>query len=76
MKNALCTMPPWVEISCKTCLIFLIYLGKICTSVGTLIIGVYLVYLITGQALGESSTIQKVLASLLLVCRWTLNLGS
>ena len=60
MKNTLCTMPFWVKISCKACLIFSnIFSGDLHADI--LIIGLYLVCLITGQALGEGSTIYKVL---------------
>ena len=49
-------MSPWVEILCKACLTFLnIFSDDL--HVGILIIGLYLVCLITGQALGEGSTI-------------------
>ena len=56
MKNTLCTMPPWLDISCKANLIFLnVFSDDL--QVGTLIIRLYLVCLIIGQALGEISTI-------------------
>ena len=48
-------MPLWAGISCKACLIFSnIFSGDL--HVGTSIIGLYLVCLIIGQALGEGST--------------------
>ena len=49
MKNTLCTMPPWVEISCKAYLLFNIFSDD--PHVGNLILGLYLVFLITGQIL-------------------------
>ena len=61
LKNTLCTMPPWVDILCKAPLIFSnIFSDDL--HVGTLIKELCLVCLITGQALGEGRTIQKVLA--------------
>ena len=49
-------MPPWVETSCKACLILSnIFSGDL--HVGTLVIGLYLVCLVTGPAVGEGSTI-------------------
>ena len=56
LKKNLCAMPPWVEISCKACLIFSnVFSGDL--HIGTLVIGLYLVCLVTGAAVGEGSTI-------------------
>ena len=49
-------MPPWVETSCKACLILSnIFSGDL--HVGTLVLGRYVVCLVTGPAVGEGSTI-------------------
>ena len=53
LKSTFCTMRLWKEISCKAYLFFNIFSDDL--HVATLIIGLYLVSLIIGKALGEGT---------------------